>query len=152
MAVQTLGAHHDSEPPRRQDAKSAKREPDHTLDDLARGVIGAAIEVHRHLGPGYLESVYQEALAVELRLRSIPFEPQKPIAIDYKGKQVGEGRLDFLIDGRLITELKAVDTIAPIHKAQVISYLKAMDLQLGLLINFNTTLLKDGIQRIVLTT
>ena len=136
----------------RQDAKSAKREPDHTLDDLARGVIGAAIEVHRHLGPGYLESVYQEALAVELRLRGIPFEPQKPISIDYKGTKAGEGRLDFLIDGRLITELKAVDTIAPIHKAQVISYLKAMDLQLGLLINFNTTLLKDGIQRIVLTT
>ena len=128
-----------------------RKEPDKRTDDLAKEVIGAAMDVHRILGPGYLESVYEEALSVELKLRAITFERQKGMAVEYKGYPVGEGRLDMLVDGSLIVELKAVESLSPIHTAQVISYLKAMRLPLGLLINFNTCLLKDGIKRIILS-
>jgi GxxExxY protein len=127
------------------------KEPDKEVDDLARRVIGAAIEVHRHLGPGYLESVYEEALAVELGLRGIPFERQKPVVVDYKGHGVGQGRLDLLVGDCLIVELKTVDAFAPIHRAQVISYLKTTGLCLGLLINFKVRQLKDGVRRVVLS-
>jgi len=125
------------------------REPDEDVDELARRVIGAAIEVHRHLGPGFLEGVYEEALCLELSLREIPFDRQRPIGVDYKGHLVGQGRLDLLVGDRLLIELKAVDRLAPIHNAQVMSYLKATKLHLGLLINFNVPLLKDGIRRII---
>lgn len=125
------------------------REPSKTVDELAHAVIGAAIEVHRTLGPGFLESVYEEALCVELRLRSIPFAHQYPVAVDYKGHSVGEGRLDLLVGNELVVELKTVDSLAPIHEAQVISYLKTTGCHLGLLINFNSVLLKDGIKRVV---
>jgi len=125
------------------------REPDADVDELARRVIGAAIEVHRHLGPGFLESVYEEALCVEPELREIPFDRQRPIGVDYKGHSVGQGRLDLLVGDKLLVELKAVDRLAPIHNAKVISYLKATSLHLGLLINFNVPLLKDGIRRII---
>ena len=126
-------------------------EPDKEVDALASAVIGAAIEVHRVLGPGYLESVYEEALAVELELRGIEFERQKLVSVSYKGHTVGEGRLDLLVGGRLIVELKAVDALAPIHTAQVMSYLKTLTLPLGLLINFNVPLLKHGIKRVILS-
>ena len=126
-------------------------EPDQRTDDLAKAVIGAAIEVHRLLGPGYLESVYEQALAIELELRGLPFERQKTIHVNYKGQAVGEGRLDLLVGGCLIVELKAVDALAPIHTAQVMSYLKTTRLPLALLINFNVPLLKSGVKRIVLT-
>jgi len=126
-------------------------EPNTAVDQLARDVIGAAIEVHRHLGPGFLESVYEEALVVELAMRQIPFERQRPIAVNYKAHAVGEGRIDLVVAGDLLVELKAVDMLAPIHKAQVISYLKATGLHLGLLINFNVPVLRAGIQRIVLS-
>ena len=135
----------------RQDAKNAKIEPHITLDRLARTVIGAAIEVHRHLGPGYLESLYEEALSIELGLRHIPFERQKPVAVNYKGHEIGEGRVDLLVGNELLVELKAVEALAPIHKAQVISYLKATGCHLGLLVNFNVPVLKSGIQRVVLS-
>ncbi len=139
----------------RQDGRSAndteRREPPAELDRLAHAVIGAAIEVHRVLGPGFLESVYEEALAVELGLRGVAFVRQAPVAVDYKGHAVGEGRSDFLVGGELVVELKAVDALAPIHSAQVISYLKAMGRPLGLLINFNVPVLKEGIRRIVLS-
>mgnify|MGYP001074191660 CR=1 FL=1 len=125
------------------------REPDADVDELARRVIGAAIEVHRHLGPGFLESVYEEALCVELELRQIPFDRQRSISVDYKGRSVGQGRLDLLVGDKLLVELKAVDRLAPIHNAQVISYLKATRMHLGLLINFNVPLLKDGVRRII---
>jgi GxxExxY protein len=128
-----------------------KREPGERLDSLAKAVIGAAIEVHRVLGPGFLENVYDEALAVELKSSGIPFERQKSMSVDYKGHAVGEGRMDLLVDGCLVVELKAVDSLAPIHTAQVISYLKATRLSLGLLINFNVPLLKDGIKRIIVS-
>ncbi len=127
------------------------KEPSPELDVLAKAVIDAAIEVHRNLGPGFLESVYEEALAIELNVRGIRFERQKAISVKYKEQPVGEGRLDLLIAEKLLVELKAVETLAPIHKAQVISYLKATGLQLGLLINFNVPVLRAGVQRVVLS-
>lgn len=126
-------------------------EPDRELDELAHRVIGAAIEVHRGLGSGYLESVYEEAMAVEMGLREIPFERQRSFEVLYKDRRVGEGRLDFLVGGRLVVELKTVDQFAAIHFAQVLDYLKAGSFQLGLLINFKSAVLRDGIQRIVLS-
>jgi len=127
------------------------KEPSPELDGLARAAIEAAVEVHRHLGPGFLESIYEEALTVELTARQIPWERQKPLTVKYKDRAVGEGRIDLLVAGKLLVELKAVETLAPIHKAQVISYLKASGLQLGLLINFNVPVLRAGIQRVVVS-
>ena len=124
-------------------------EPVKRVDELARAVIGAAIEVHRHLGPGFLESLYEEALSLELADAGIAFERQKEIGVVYKGRTIGKHRLDLLVDGNLIVELKTVDELADIHKAQVISYLKATGFPLGLLINFNVPVLRSGIQRIV---
>jgi len=136
----------------RQDAMAAKRtEPSGALDQLARAVIDAAIEVHRMPGPGYLESVYEEALCIELSLRGIPFLRQVLVAVDYKGHPVGESRLDLLVGGTLVVELKAVDALGPVHSAQMFSYLRATGHHLGLLINFNVPLLKEGIRRIVLS-
>ncbi len=126
-----------------------RSEPDERVDELAHIVIGAAIEVHKVLGPGFLESVYEEALCFELQMRGIPFERQAAIAVNYKGCQVGEGRLDLLVGGVLIVELKAVSELAPVHSAQVISYLKATGHKLGLLINFDVRMLKDGIKRVI---
>jgi GxxExxY protein len=102
----------------RQDAKRNRVEPEEGLDRLAHQVIGAAIEVHRRLGPGFLESLYEEALCIELKLRGIPFETQVYRDIDYKGHSVGEGRMDLLVDKWLVVELKAVDGLAPIHSAR----------------------------------
>lgn len=124
-------------------------EPDRELDDLARVVVDAAMEVHKALGPGYLESVYERALCVELRQRGVAFRSQVPFQIEYGGEAVGEGRLDLLVGERLVVELKAVEALAPIHQAQVISYLKATGNQLALLINFNVPLLKLGIRRVI---
>lgn len=129
--------------------KDLRMEPSKELDELANSVIGAAIEVHRHLGPGYLESVYEEALGIELSERKIAFQRQHPVSVVYKGKTVGEGKLDLLVANLLVVELKAVEALLPVHKAQVISYLKATQLHLGLLINFNVSVLRDGLQRII---
>jgi len=126
-------------------------EPDTRLERLARETIGAPIEVHRDLGPGFLESVYEAALAIELERRHLPFQRQVPVGVAYKGVAVGEHRLDLLIGERLVVELKTVDALLPIHKAQVISYLKAKNSPLGLLINFKVDALRKGIQRIILT-
>jgi GxxExxY protein len=123
-------------------------EPDPRLNEITNRIIGACIEVHRNLGPGFLESVYEQALAIEFRLRGIQFVRQAPISVQYKGQPVGESRLDFLIDDAVIVELKAVDSFAPIHTVQVISYLKATGHKLALLINFNVRALKDGIRRV----
>ena len=133
----------------RQDAKNAKEEPNLELDQLAHRVIGAAIEVHKILGPGYLESVYEEAMALEMKNQGIMFERQYVFNIPYKKKVVGEGRLDFLVMGKLVVELKAVEKLSDIHTAQIISYLKATGMKLGLLINFNEKLLRSGIQRVI---
>ena len=137
----------------RQDAKSAKvakiREPDETVDRLAYAVIGAAMEVHKALGPGFLESVYEEALCLELQARGIRFVRQAKVSIVYKGRVIGEGRIDLLVGDALIVELKAVEALAPIHSTQVLSYLKATGLHLGLLINFHTSSLRDGLKRVI---
>lgn len=119
-------------------------------DQISREIIGAAIEVHRHLGPGLLESAYEECLCHELALQGVPFERQKPLAIHYKGKDLDCGfRLDVVVSDLVILELKAVEKIDPIHVAQLLTYLKLSNLKLGLLINFNGSVLKDGIRRIV---
>jgi GxxExxY protein len=133
----------------REGTEDIKGEPSSELDQLAHRVIGAAIEVHRLLGPGFLESVYQSALEVELRLRAVEFQAQCPIGVRYKGHNVGEARIDLLVAGRLIVELKAVDKLLAIHEAQTISYLKATGYQLALLINFNEDVLRQGLKRIV---
>jgi GxxExxY protein len=124
-------------------------EPNLETDRTARTVIGAAIEVHRHLGPGFLEGVYEAALVAELRQQGIPFEQQKAVPLLYKCQQVGLHRLDLLVDRRVIVELKAVDLLVPIHFAQMISYLAATRLTLGLLINFHVPILKHGIHRVI---
>ena len=135
----------------RQDAENAKRrEPSEELDRLAYEVIGAAIEVHRMLGPGFLEEVYHKALKVEFIMREIPHIYKHSVPITYKGRSVGEGELDFLVGDILIVELKAVQNITPVNEAQVMSYLKATKHPLGLLINFNVPILKQGIKRIIL--
>jgi len=126
-------------------------EPSKELDYFAHAVIGAAIEVHRLLGPGFLESVYEEALAIEMNMREIPFTRQVVVGVNYKDNIVGKGKLDFLIGGQLIVELKAVEVLAPIHSAQLLSYLKTTGFHLGLLGNFNTTVLRNGLKRIILS-
>lgn len=123
---------------------------DAKVEELANRVIGAAIEVHRNLGPGFLEIVYEEATAVELTLRQIPFTRQTVFSVDYKGHAVGSSRLDLLVGECLPVELKAVEALAPIHTAQALSYLKATKHRLALLINFNVSVLKDGIKRVAL--
>ena len=119
-----------------------------TINDLTGQIIGAAIEVHKELGPGLLESIYEECLCRELELRNIPFQNQKIIKIDYKGKPIGgEYRIDIVVDQKVILELKACESLLPIHEAQLLTYLKLTEIQIGLLINFNTPVLKDGIKR-----
>jgi GxxExxY protein len=125
------------------------REPDQETDKLAHAVMGAAIEVHRHHGPGFHEEIYQRSMQVELGLRGLPFRPQAPIKVEYKGALVGGGKLDLLVDDLLVVELKAVKAVAPVHKARVLSYLKATGKHLGLLINFNVAVLRKGIHRII---
>jgi len=118
---------------------------------LTGEVIGAAIEVHRLLGPGFLEEVYHKALKVEFEMRGIPHKSKHPVAVTYKGRPIGEGQLDFLVGDVLIIELKAVQSLAPIHESQVMSYLKMTKHPLALLINFNVPILKQGIKRIILS-
>jgi len=124
-------------------------EPDAAVDCLARRVIGAAIEVHRVLGPGLLESIYEEALCVELSLAGISFERQVQVRVRYKQREIGDARLDLLVERLLIVELKTVEAIAAVHLAQVLSYLKIKRLGLGLLLNFNVANLSQGIRRVI---
>ncbi len=112
-------------------------------------IIGAAIEVHKTLGPGLLESAYQASLARELSLRNIRFEREKELPLEYKGVKLDCGyRLDFIVEGLVIVELKSVEKILPIHQAQVLTYLKLLDLKLGLILNFNVEYLRYGVKRI----
>jgi GxxExxY protein len=117
---------------------------------VSHAVVGAAIEVHRHLGPGLLESVYEVALCRELWLRGFRVERQVPVPVCYKGLQLeGQIRLDLLVNSIVVVEVKSVDRLAPIHWAQVLTYLKLTTHQVGLLINFNVELLKHGVKRIL---
>ena len=127
-------------------------EPPEELDLLARQVIGAAIEVHRQLGPGLPEDSYEGAMDVEMAARGIPFERQKRVEIVYKGVVVGKGRIDFLVGGKLVVELKAVEALLPLHRLQTLSYMRIVGQPLGLLINFNVPVLKQGIRRIIAST
>jgi GxxExxY protein len=119
------------------------------LNGLTHAVIGAAIEVHRHMGPGFRESIYEEAMCVELGLRGLAYQRQVPVAVHYKGREVGHGQLDLLVADTIVVELKAVDELVAIHGAQLLSYLKATGCRLGLLINFDVPILKDGVRRVV---
>jgi GxxExxY protein len=120
-------------------------------DPLTSQIIGAGIEVHRELGPGLLESAYRECLGWELWQRGLAVDRERALPLLYKGTRVDAGyRVDLVVDGRVLVEIKAVDRLAPIHTAQVITYLRLSGLHLGLLINFNVRVLKDGIVRLVL--
>ncbi len=121
-----------------------------SLNATSGRVIAAALEVHRHLGPGFLESVYESALCVEMESVGLSFVRQPIIEVQYKGPAVGEGRMDLLVGGHLVVELKAVDQLTQLHNAQLLSYLKATGHRVGLLINFNTPQLRQRIRRLVL--
>lgn len=120
-------------------------------DPMTAAVIGAAIEVHPALGPGLLENAYEECLCHELHLQQIAFERQVSLPVSYKAvKQDCGYRLDLVVQRRLIVEIKAVDALHPLHQAQLLTYLKLSGLRLGLLLNFNSAVLKDGIKRLIL--
>jgi GxxExxY protein len=120
------------------------------LNLLSEKIIGCAIEVHRNLGPGLLESIYEKALCYELGEAGLICRTQVVVPIFYKGTELGEHRIDLLVEDSIILELKAVEKIDPIFKAQLLSYLKITGLKLGLLLNFNVHFLKDGITRVIL--
>jgi GxxExxY protein len=124
-------------------------EPDEALNALSKQVIGAALEVHKRLGAGLDEGSYQASLAVEFRLREIEFQEQVWIDVEYKGTIVGKRRLDFLVAGRLIVEIKAVQELIPLFTAQVYTYLKLTNLELAVILNFDVPYLKDGIKRVI---
>jgi GxxExxY protein len=121
------------------------------FEDLSKRVIGCALEVHRHLGPGLLESACVQCLAHELSCAKLPFQLQAPVPIEYKNVHLDCGyRIDVFVDGKLIVELKSMERLLPIHEAQLLTYMKLAQVPTGLLINFNVRLLKDGIKRFVL--
>ena len=120
-------------------------------EELTQQIIGAAIEVHRHWGPGLYEDIYEKSLCHELRMRDVRFENQVKLPLIYKGETVGDDlRLDLIVENKVIVELKAVKALEPIHEAQLITYMKLTKCRVGLLINFNVPVLKDGIKRMVL--
>lgn len=123
---------------------------DDELERLVHRTIGCCIEVHKQLGPGLLETIYQRAVALELKTAGIPYEREKAYPVRYREQQLYVHHLDFVVDQRLILELKAVDRLHPIHEAQVLSCLRISKLKVALLINFNVTVLPDGIRRRVL--
>ncbi len=122
-----------------------------SLNELTDAIIGAAMEVHRALGPGLLESTYEMCLCRELNIRGIPFERQVPIPVEYKGIKLDCGyRADIIVDSGILVEIKAIDSLLPVHDAQLLTYLKLGGWKIGLLINFNVELLKHGLRRRVL--
>jgi len=126
------------------------REPDALVDRWANAVIGAAIEVHKNIGPGLLESIYEDALAYELELRNIPIKRQLYVPVLYKGTPVREPlRLDLLVHDLVIVEVKATESILKVHSAQVLTYLRLTQRKIGLVLNFGQPLLRDGISRVV---
>ena len=121
-----------------------------TDNDITHAIIGAAIEVHKHLGPGLLESAYEECLLHELRIRDMSVERQKGLPVIYKEVKLDCGyRLDLLVEKRVVVELKSVESLAPIHEAIILTYLRLSGQKTGLLINFNVTVLKDGVRRFI---
>lgn len=121
------------------------------VNKTTEALIGAAIEVHKHLGPGLLESAYEECLCHELSLRNIPFKRQIPLPVFYKGKKLDCGyRIDLLVNDEVVVELKSVESISPIHEAQALTYMRLGDWKVGLILNFNTPILVKGVKRLVL--
>jgi GxxExxY protein len=120
------------------------------INTLTERIIGCAIEVHRQLGPGLLESIYESALCVELGLAGLQFQRQVPVSISYKSQVIGDLRLDLVIENLVVAEIKSVERMEPLFEAQVLTYLKVSGKKVGLLINFNSRLLKTGIQRLIL--
>lgn len=120
------------------------------LNNLTERIIGCAIEVHRNLGPGLLESIYERALCHEFNMNGIQYVSQVIVPITYKGTNLGDCRIDLLIETEIILELKAVERMEPVFKAQLLSYLKMTGKKLGLLVNFNVPFLKDGVTRVIL--
>lgn len=121
---------------------------DDALNDLAEVVIGAAIEVHRELGPEFAERTYHRALRIELESQGVRVESEVPVSLQYKGQSIGDGRIDLLVAGQLVVELKAAEANSKKYRRQVVAYLKAAGLRLGLVVNFEAELLKDGICRV----
>ena len=128
-----------------------KKKLDSKTEKLIQNIIGAAIDVHRELGPGYLEKAYEQAMSLELRHRGLAYATQVPVAVHYKGVKIHGQVLDMVVEEKVILELKSVEIILPIHEAQIISYLKSTGLTAGLLINFKERLVKDGIKRFIWT-
>ena len=121
------------------------------FDEMSNKVIGCAIEVHRNIGPGLLESAYQQCLAHEFQICGVPFAIEYPLPVEYKGTKLDCGyRADFVVDGKLIVELKSVDRLVPVHEAQLLTYMKLAKASVGLLMNFNVPCLRNGIKRMVL--
>jgi GxxExxY protein len=120
------------------------------LNQLTERIIGCGIEVHRHLGPGLLEATYEEALCIELSESGLKYGRQVPFPILYKGRRLGEYRLDLLVEDAVIVEIKSVERIDPVFQAQILTYLKATGKRVGLLMNFNSRLLRDGVKRFIL--
>jgi GxxExxY protein len=121
------------------------------VNQTTEAIIGAAIEVHKHLGPGLLESAYEECLSHELHLRNIPFQRQVPLPVVYKGTKLDCGyRIDLLVKNEVVVELKAIDSILPIHEAQALTYMRLGSWKVGLIINFNVPIVVKGIKRLVL--
>ena len=118
-------------------------------DPLTARIIGCAIEVHRELGPGLLESIDEAAMAVEFNLQGVSFSRQVIVPVNYKGQSLGEHRIDFIIESAVVLELKSVERFDPVFEAQVLTYLRLTRLRRGLLLNFNSRLLKDGIRRYI---
>lgn len=119
--------------------------------ELTKEIIGASIEVHKHLGPGMLESAYEECLCYELKLRNLKYERQKPVPIIYKEIKLECGyRIDILVEDKIILELKSVECFNPIHEAQILTYMRFAEKRLGLLINFNVKKLTEGLKRYIL--
>ena len=121
------------------------------INKLTGKIIGSAIEVHKNLGPGLLESIYEECLCIELSDRGIPYQKQREIEVRYKNIQLeSKYRIDILVDDKVVVELKACDSLLPIHEAQVLTYLRLTNLKVGLLINFNVPILSEGVKRLVM--
>jgi GxxExxY protein len=123
-------------------------QPSEEINELARRVIGIAIELHRELGPGLPEEAYEEALAIEFEVRGITYQRQLSIVVEYRGRPVCRVRLDFLIESKLVLEVKSCEVVTPIHRKQTLRYLRVLKLPLGLIINFNVMVLKDGVHRV----
>lgn len=128
-----------------------KKKLDDKTELLIQNIIGAAIDVHRELGPGYLEKVYEQAMSIELRHRGLAFATQVSIPVHYKNVKIHGQVLDMVVEEQVILELKSVEILLPIYEAQIISYLKSTGIKVGLLINFKEMLVKDGIKRFILT-